>query len=95
MDMQLFQKNRQLFPSKELAKYAGQYVAWSPDGTRILACNEDELRLATAVRAAGHNSGEVLIAYVPADDEILLGGGIEVTPEHPVVGIAFANPLAT
>ena len=73
-----FQKNRQQFPSKELARYAGQYVAWSPDGTRILDCNEDELRLATAVRAAGHNSGEVLIAYVPADDEILLGGGIEV-----------------
>jgi hypothetical protein len=78
MDMQLFQKNRQQFPRQELAKYAGQYVAWSPDGTRILACNEDELQLAEAVRAPGHDSGEVLIAFVPAGDEILLGGGLEV-----------------
>jgi Family of unknown function (DUF5678) len=78
MDVQLFQKNRQRFPPEELAKYGGKYVAWSPDGTRILACNEDELRLAGAIRAAGHNSADVLIAFVPADDEILLGGGMEV-----------------
>jgi hypothetical protein len=77
-DVQLFQKNRQQFPPEELAKYAGKYVAWSPDGTHILACDEDELRLANAIRAAGHNSAEVLIAFVPADDEILLGGGLEV-----------------
>lgn len=73
MDVQLFQTNRQRFPPDELAKYAGKYVAWSPDGTRILACNEDELRLADAIRAAGHNSADVLIAFVPAEDEILLG----------------------
>jgi hypothetical protein len=78
MDMQLFQTNRRNFPSEELAKYAGQYIAWSPDGTRILACDKDELRLASSVRAAGHNSGDVLIAFVPAEDEILLGGGMEV-----------------
>jgi hypothetical protein len=76
--MQVFQKNRQAFSPKELARYVGQYVAWSPDGTRILACNEDELRLAEAIRAAGHNSADVLIAFVPAEDEILLGGGMEV-----------------
>jgi hypothetical protein len=78
MDVQLFQKNRQNFPVSELARYAGQFVAWSPDGTRILACNEDELKLAEAIRAAGHNSAEVLIAFVPAEDEVLLGGGMEV-----------------
>ena len=25
------------FPVEELAKYAGQWVAWSPDGTRVAA----------------------------------------------------------
>jgi hypothetical protein len=30
------------------------------------------------MRTAGHNSADVLIAYVPAEDETLLGGGLEV-----------------
>lgn len=72
--MQRFQKNRQQFPPEELARYAGKYVAWSPDVTHILASNGDELQLANAVRAAGHNSAEILIAFVPAEDEVLLGG---------------------
>ena len=29
--------NRTMFPLEELAKYSGQWVAWSPDGTRIVA----------------------------------------------------------
>jgi len=78
VDIQLFQQNRQQFPPEELAKYAGKYVAWSPDGTHILACNEDELLLANAIRDAGHNSAEVLIGFVPADDDTVLGGGMEV-----------------
>ena len=76
--MQLFLKNRQRFPAEELARYAGQYVAWSPDGTKILASDEDELQLVQAMRAAGHDSAETLIAYVPAQDESLLGGGLEL-----------------
>jgi hypothetical protein len=77
--MQQFQRNRQQFPAEELARYAGKFVAWSPDGTRILASDEDELCLARAIRDAGHNSAEVLIAFVPAEDETLLGGGVEVS----------------
>jgi hypothetical protein len=78
VDIRLFQKNRQRFSPEELAKYAGKFVAWSPDGTHILASDEDELRLANSIRDAGHDSAEVLIAYVPVDDDILLGGGLEV-----------------
>lgn len=78
MDMQAFQKNRQQFPAEELAKYAGKYVAWSPDGTRIIASDHDELRLTNKVRADGLDSAEILIAFVLADDEVLLGGGLEV-----------------
>jgi hypothetical protein len=77
MDMQAFLKNREQFPAAQLAKYAGKYVAWSPDGTRILASDEDELRLANTIREAGYNSTAVLIAFVPAGDEILQGGGLE------------------
>ena len=78
MDMQQFLKNRYAFPPEELARYAGKYVAWGPDGTHILASNEDELELVKTVRAAGHNSAEILIAFVPAEDEVLLGGGMEI-----------------
>lgn len=78
MNMQLFQKNRQAFPPDKLAQYAGRYVAWNSDGTNILASDEDELRLAQSIRAAGYDSENVLIAFVPAADEILLGGGLEV-----------------
>lgn len=78
MNMQLFQKNRQQFPPEELARFAGKYVAWSSDGASILAANDDELQLAKELQAAGHNSAEVLIAFVPLEDEILLGGGLEV-----------------
>jgi hypothetical protein len=78
VNVQLFHKNRQQFPPEEFAKCAGKYVAWSPEGTHILACDEDEFWLANAIRAAGHNSAEILIAYVPADDDVLLGGGLEV-----------------
>ena len=50
----------------------------SSDGTRILACDEDELRLAQKVQAAGFDTAETLIAFVPVEDEVLLGGGLEV-----------------
>jgi hypothetical protein len=78
VDMQRFQKNRQQFAPEELARYAGKYVAWNPEGTHILASNEDELQLANSVRAAGYDTGEVLIAFVPAEDVVVLGGGMEI-----------------
>ncbi len=79
MNVALFQKNRARFPAEKLAQYAGKFVAWSPDATIILAADEDELRLAAAIQNAGYNSAEVLIAFVPVDDEVLLGGGLEVS----------------
>jgi hypothetical protein len=72
--MQRFQENRQKFPPEELERFAGKYIAWSPDGTQIIASNEDELQLAKAILAAGYDSAEILIAFVPAEDEILFGG---------------------
>ena len=79
MDVRQFQKNRQKFPAEKLDQFAGKYVAWSPDATSILAADEDELQLAAAIQKAGHNSAEILIAFVPAEDEVLLGGGLEVS----------------
>jgi hypothetical protein len=74
--MQQFLKNRYAFPPDELMQYAGKYVAWSPDGTRILASDEDERRLDVTLKGAGHDMAEVLVSYVPFPDEVILGGGL-------------------
>ena len=75
MDMRQFIQNRQNFPPDELAKYAGHYVAWSTDGKSILASGDDELALDRLLAAQGHNTSDILIAFVPLPDEVLLGGG--------------------
>ena len=75
MDMQQFIRNRQNFPPGELAKYAGHYIAWSPDGKSILASGDDEVQLDRLLAAQGHDTSEILIAFVPPLDEVLLGGG--------------------
>jgi hypothetical protein len=75
MDMHKFLENRRRFPPEELARYAGKYVAWSPDGTRIVACDEDLQRVAAAVVAQGFDPGEVVLSSVPLPDEVILGGG--------------------
>lgn len=75
MDMQEFLKNRRQFPPDELQKYAGKHVAWSPDGTAIIASDDDELRLDATIRAAGYDPADVLVSFVPFPDEVILGGG--------------------
>jgi hypothetical protein len=75
VDMQKFLKNRQQFPADELARYAGKYVAWSPDGASILASDEDEVRLDQIIKAAGHDPADILVSFVPFPDEVILGGG--------------------
>ena len=77
MDMQLYLKNRDQFPHDALARYAGQHVAWSPDGTRIIASAEDPVRLVDAIEALGFDLPEVVIEPVPYPDEIVLGAGVD------------------
>jgi hypothetical protein len=77
MDMQRCLKNRREFPHEALEKYAGQLVAWSPDGTRIIACGEDVVKLVEAIEALGFDSAEVVIEPVPYPDEVVLGAGLD------------------
>jgi len=44
-DLHSFHDNWCRFPVQQLAPYYGQYVAWSPDGLRILACGATEEEL--------------------------------------------------
>ena len=73
--MRLFIKNRQAFPPEELAKYAGQWVAWSRDGTRIVAgSSESDAALIAALERAGEDPLEFVFGYIPSGDETHLGG---------------------
>jgi hypothetical protein len=75
VDMNVFYENRNRFSLQELAKYRGRYVAWSPDGSGIIASDEDELRLDDAIRAAGYDVSETVVSFIP-DEDTILGGGI-------------------
>jgi hypothetical protein len=67
--MGIFIKNRQEFPLEELMKYAEQWVAWSPDGTKIVAASsESGEALWDLVLAAGYDPRECVISYMGPPD---------------------------
>jgi hypothetical protein len=76
MDMEQYLTNRHRFPPDELARHAGRYVAWSPDGTQIVASDEDPERVVEAVRGRGLDPEEAPISYVPSRDETLVVGPV-------------------
>lgn len=74
MDMYEFDKNRAAFPPEKLIQYRGRHIAWSPDGKRIVARDENPLGLYEQVIALGYDPSEVLFSYVPEEDGDLVGG---------------------
>ena len=77
-----FRKNQSQFPLDELEKYNGKYVAWSEDGTQILASDEDMVRLHKRIQEEGYDTGEILIAFVECPGEISWGGAMFLTDEE-------------
>jgi hypothetical protein len=77
MDMQQFLKNRIEFPLEELEKYTGRYIAWSADGTSILASDEEPLRLMATLYGLGIDRGETVISYIPEEDGSLIVAAVE------------------
>ncbi len=74
MNMYEFDKNRAAFPPEDLLQYRGKDIAWSPDGTRVIASDTDLLRLAATVKELGYDVSEVVFSTVP-DADIILGAG--------------------
>ena len=69
IDGNLFNVNRNKLTYEQLAPYAGYHVAWSSDGTRIVAHHDDFEGLFAAVLQSGRSSEEVVFSYIPALDE--------------------------
>ena len=44
IDWAEFIKNRSEIPPEALEKYMGQWIAWSPDGTHIVAASANRMR---------------------------------------------------
>lgn len=74
IDINEFRRNQSRLPRAELEKYNGQYVAWSPDGSRIIAADLDPLRVDALIRAAGYDPGEILVSRVAIPEEVSWGG---------------------
>lgn len=72
--MQAFLRNRAQFPPEQLAAYAGKYIAWSPDGTAIIASADDLNGLDNAVKGLGYNPAECIFSAVPAEDAVIGSG---------------------
>jgi hypothetical protein len=66
--------NRDRLSTDELAPFVGKHVAWSLDGTRIVASGEDDGQVLSNVQAAGFALENVVISYLPRPDETLIGG---------------------
>jgi len=64
----IFFENQRRFPRGELLRYAGQHIAWSWDGARILASDPDPVALDKKLRAAGIDPAQVVYDYVDASD---------------------------
>ena len=68
-DLTYYEENIRRFPQEELAKYGGKHIAWSPDGTRIVASGYGWEGLLQALDDAGIPMSQVISDYVPREDE--------------------------
>ena len=69
IDLSEFQKNNTEVPLEVLLPYVGQYVAWSLDGTRILASPPSREELSQRLREIGIETGTVVFDYVSDPNE--------------------------
>ncbi len=74
IDIRKFRTNQSRFPARKLQRYNGKYVAWSPDGTHIIASDKDPEKLCKKLVGRGYKPGEVLVDTVVLPARASLGG---------------------
>lgn len=74
-DAATYIKNRRTFPLEELEKYAGQWVAWTLDGSQVVAgSSQSEEDLIALLRNMGKDPLQFVFDYIPGLDDTYLGG---------------------
>jgi hypothetical protein len=74
-DPNLFTENFNKFPAEEYWKYAGQYTAWSMDGTQILASGTTFAEMEEHLQEKGIDPSRVISMFIsPAEFTSRLGG---------------------
>jgi hypothetical protein len=73
MDTRRLRENRSALSLAELAKYRGQWVAFSEDGRRVVAGAPDVVQLDALLVAMGEDPEHVALEYI-ADDESFVTG---------------------
>lgn len=73
MDTRQLRENRAAFSADELAKYRGQWVAFSTDGRRIIAAAPDLIELDTLVQARGEDPEQVALEFIDHDEGFVTG----------------------
>ena len=67
-DLRNFYENQRRIPKELLFAHAGQHVAWTPDGTRILASGKTEEEVYEKLEAAGIHFSQVVHGYIDNPD---------------------------
>jgi len=63
-----FDRNREQLPASERAKWAGQHVAWSWDGTRVVAGADTLANLLAELRTLHVDPATVVFDFIDAPD---------------------------
>jgi hypothetical protein len=69
IDLVQFDRRRRQVPWEQIAPYAGQNVAWSADGSHIVAAGTGYDGLAKRLDELGIDSASVVWSYVPPLNE--------------------------
>jgi hypothetical protein len=74
-----YRQNRERFPVEELRKYDGRWVAFSADGQRIVASDDNLTALALQVRAAGADMQDVVVERIGMEEREIFVGGADLS----------------
>jgi hypothetical protein len=74
-----YRTNRARFPLEELAKYQGQWVAFSSDGCRIVAAADSLEHLEERLAAGGTDPRQVVLEGLPGPEDAMPLGAEELS----------------